>query len=63
MPRVRAITSGRVIPRKKTAIAKAAACPSLIEPSVIPATKNAISWSVSAWPSRLARMISCGSIC
>ncbi len=37
--RVKATSSARVIPRKKTAIAKAAAWPSVIVPSVSPPTK------------------------
>ena len=50
------------MPRKKTAMANAAICPSPIAPDVRPAMNSPISSPVNARPSRLARMISCGSI-
>src|SRR6185437_16392882 len=58
--RVSAVVSARVMPRKNTAMAKAAICPSLIEPSRKPRRKAVISASPSSTPSRLRRMISCG---
>src|SRR5258707_10160889 len=58
--RVSAVVSARDMPRKNTAMAKAAIWPSAIEPSRKPRTKAAISSSPSSAPSRLRRMISCG---
>ena len=43
MASVSATASARLMPRKKTAMARAAAWPSVIEPSVRPRTKKAIS--------------------
>ncbi len=60
--RVRCTRSSKFMPRKNTAMANAAACPSVTAPDVRPAMKAAMSSSLSASPSRLARMISCGSI-
>src|SRR5262249_29227383 len=60
MARVSVTRSPISMPRKNTAMAKAATCPSAIEPSVSPRTKNAISASSSAPPSRFLRMISWG---
>jgi len=60
MARVSATRSPMSMPRKNTAMAKAAICPSEIEPSLRPRTKNAISASPSAPPSRFRRMISWG---
>jgi hypothetical protein len=48
------------MPLKNTAIANAAACPSVTAPLVRPPMKDAMSSSLSARPSRFARMISCG---
>ena len=54
MPRVSAARSSASMPRKKTAIANAATCASLTAPpSVMPATRKAISPASSAAPSRL----------
>ena len=50
------------MPRKKTAMAKAAACPSVTAPLVKAGDEVPISPALKASPSRLARMISCGSI-
>src|SRR5579883_2921129 len=57
---VKAAVSRRVMPRKNTAIAKAAACPSPIEPSARPRMKAAMAAASSSPPSRFTRMISCG---
>ena len=46
MARVSATVSARLMPLKNTAIAKAAAWPSVIRPAVRPSTKNAISLGV-----------------
>ncbi len=62
MARVRATVSARLMPLKNTAIAKAAAWPSVIRPAVRPSMKNAISAAASSPPSRFLRMISCGSM-
>src|SRR5271163_449488 len=62
MARVSATRSSSVIPRKKTAMAKAAAWPSVTAPLVRPAMKSPISPALNGSPSRLARMISCGRI-
>ena len=61
MASVSATVSVAAMPRRNTAMAKAAAWPSPMLPSVRPRTKNAISSAASGLPSRLARMISCGS--
>src|SRR5271163_2493940 len=62
MARVSATRSSSVMPRKKTAMAKAAAWPSVTAPLVRPAMKSPISPALNASPSRLARMISWGRI-
>jgi hypothetical protein len=59
---VSATASSRVMPLKKTAMAKAATWPSVTSPLVRPATMNAISSRVSGMESRFLRMISWGSI-
>src|SRR6185312_13223710 len=61
-PSVMAVSSPGVMLRKNTAMAKAATWLSLRLPSVIPRTTKAIASSVSSWPSRFLRMISCGSM-
>ena len=58
--RVRATHSGAVMPLRQIAIASAAACPSEIVPSPIPATNAAIASSGNARPSRFAWMTSWG---
>ena len=60
MARVSAAHSSRVMPRKYTAMAKAAIWPSLTEPSTIPATRPAISPRSGRAPSRLRRISSAG---
>ena len=50
------------MPWKNTAMAKAATCPSVTEPSVRPRTMKPISSAVRVPPSRFLRMISCGSM-
>src|SRR5262245_3856000 len=60
MARVSDAHSSRVIPRKYTAIAKAAIWASLAEPSTIPSTRSVISSSASVAPFRLRRMTSAG---
>ena len=62
MARVSATRSSSVMPRKKIAMAKAAAWPSVTAPLVRPAMKSPISPALNASPSRLARMISWGRI-
>ena len=62
MARVSAMRSAIAMPRKNTAMAKAAAWPSVMVPSVRPSMKCSISASLSTPPSRFLRMISCGSI-
>ena len=59
---VKATASSRLMPLKKTAMARAATWPSVIVPSLTPATKAPISSADSFKPSRLFRMISCGSM-
>ena len=61
-PSVNATRSAVVMPRKNTAMAKAATWPSLRLPSWMPRVTKAISSADSSWPSRFLRMISCGSI-
>src|SRR5476651_591711 len=61
-PIVSATRSPTVMPRKNTAIAKAATWPSLRLPSAMPRATKAISAALSASPLRLRRMISFGSI-
>ncbi len=61
-PSVNAARSDVVMPRKNTAMAKAATWPSLSVPSWMPRTMKAISSADSFPPSRFLRMISCGSI-
>src|SRR5262245_3557430 len=60
MARVSDAHSWRVIPRKNTAIAKAAIWASLAEPSTIPSTRSVISSSVRVAPFRLQRISSAG---
>src|SRR5262245_12471059 len=62
MCRVRATVSSSLMPRWKTAMAKAATWPSAMEPSAMPRMKKPISASLKARPSRFRRMISCGSM-
>ena len=50
------------MPRRQIAIASAATWPSLQPRVATPRTKASICASSSAWPSRLARMISCARI-
>ena len=59
---VSATRSAVVMPRKNTAMAKAATWPSLSPPSWMPRTMKAISSANSSPPSRFLRMISCGSM-
>src|SRR6185437_6508982 len=61
-PSVMAVSSRGVMLRKNTAMAKAATWLSLKLPSVMPRTTKAIASSLSSWPSRFLRMISCGSM-
>src|SRR5436190_7157960 len=61
-PRVIATRSAVVMPRKNTAMAKAATWPSLKLELVMPRAMKAISSFESSWPSRFLRMISCGSM-
>ncbi len=60
--RVSATVSARPMPFRQIAIASAATWPSLQERSVRPRTKASICASPSAWPRRLARMISAASM-
>ena len=60
--RVSATVSARLMPRKNTAMANAAAWPSEIRPELTPSTRKPISSASSTPPSRFLRMISCGSI-
>ena len=59
---VKATVSSRPMPENQTAMAKAATCPSEIEPSERPRTKSAISAGARRSPLRLRLMVSCGSI-
>jgi hypothetical protein len=59
---VSATRSAVVMPRKNTAMAKAATWPSLRLPSWMPWPTKAISSAESSPPSRFLRMISCGSM-
>src|SRR5437762_6477468 len=61
-PSVSATLSAVVMPRKNTAMAKAATWPSLRVESVMPRAMRAISSAESSCPSRFLRMISCGSM-